>query len=116
MRIGSFNQPGWDEGQNRAAEMPGVGSGADCPRLSTTVHDCLPSSALTNVGFAFSRRVLNGLCFCRSEVRQTVQKGQGLAGDGWEQHMMTHEGLALRLLIRSLRLPSWELSGMELAL
>lgn len=26
--------------------------------------------------------------------------------------MMTHEGLALRLLIRSLLLPSWELSGM----
>ncbi|KAK1237367.1 hypothetical protein MKX08_002992 [Trichoderma sp. CBMAI-0020] len=98
MRIGSFNQPGWDEGQNRAAEMPGVGS------------------ALTSFGFAFSRRVLNGLRFCRFEVRQTVQKGPGLAGDGWEQHMMTHEGLALRLLIRSLRLPSWELSGMELAL
>lgn len=43
-------------------------------------------------------------------------QGEGLAGDGWEQHMMTHEGLALRLLIRSLRLPSWELSAMELAL
>lgn len=81
--------------------------------MSTTVHDCLPSSALTSFNIAFARRVL-GLCFCcRFEVRQTVQRGQGLAGDGWEQHMMTHEGLALRLLIRSLRLPSWELSGMS---
>lgn len=34
MRIGSFNQAWLDEGQDRAAEMPGVGSGAGCPRLS----------------------------------------------------------------------------------
>ncbi|KAH6603195.1 hypothetical protein Trco_007970 [Trichoderma cornu-damae] len=42
---------------------------------------------------------------------QTVQ-GEGLAGDGWTQHMMTHKGLALRLLIRSLLLPGLELSVM----
>jgi hypothetical protein len=110
MRIGSFNQAWWDEAREGQLRCRASGQ-------VRIVHDCLPSSALTSIGVAFARRVLDGLRFCcRFEVRQTVQKGEGLAGDGWEQHMMTHEGLAPRLLICSLRLPSWELSGMELAL
>lgn len=89
--------------------MPGVGSGADCLGPQLCAHK----------RFRLCRASRPGACStvfrCRFEVRLTVQ-GEGLAGDGWEQHMMTHEGLALRLLIRSLRLPSWELSAMELAL
>lgn len=78
-----------------------------CWRQVRTVRD--PSSALT----AHRRRrtsqtrclLARTIVCCGFEVRQTVQ-GEGLAGDGWEQHMMTHGGPALRLLIRSLRLPS----------
>jgi hypothetical protein len=41
-----------------------------------------------------------------------VQKGEGLVGDGLGA---AHDD-ARGLLIRSLRLPSWELSGMDVAL